>query len=129
MRRFLTTLLAGMLVLAIVAPAVAWEFDMKGEYEYRFKYFARMGNSDLFGSVAAQDSGAVPFIGLAGPNTWNNGAVINPPTNTGGLVGTLFSGVFTPPFNGVAITRGGFSKYGSDAHYSDNRLTLYPRSG
>jgi hypothetical protein len=123
MRRFWTTAIAGLLVLAIMAPAFAWEFDMKGEYEYRFKYFARMGNSDLFGYAPAQDAGAGTFIGFAGPNIWNNGAVVNPPSNSGGLAGTLFDG---NPTTGVAITRGGFSKWGSDAHYSDNRLTLYP---
>jgi hypothetical protein len=115
MRRLFTSLLAGLLVLAVVAPALAWEFDMKGEYVYRFKYFARMGNSDLFGFAPAQDAGAGTFIGFAGPNIWNTGAVVNPPSNNGALLG-----------GGVAITRGGFSRWGSDAHYSDNRLTLYP---
>jgi len=111
MRRILTTALAGLLVLAIVVPVFAWEFSLTGEYEYRFKYFARMGNSDLFGFAPAQDQGAGTFIGFAGPNIWSTGAVVNLPSNLS---------------TSVAITRGGFARWGSDAHYNDNRLTLYP---
>jgi len=104
-------MLVGLLVLAVAVPALAWEFSMTGQYEYRFKYFARMGNSDLFGLAPVQDQGLGTFVGFAGPNIWGTGAVVNPPSNTSGT---------------VAITRGGFSRWGSDAHYSDNRLTLYP---
>ena len=32
MRRILTTVLAGLLVLAVVAPVFAWEFSLTGEY-------------------------------------------------------------------------------------------------
>ncbi len=55
MRRILTTVLAGLLVLAGAVPVFAWEFSMTGEFIYRFKYFSRMGNSDLFGYAPAQD--------------------------------------------------------------------------
>ena len=113
MRRILTTVLAGLLVLAVVAPVFAWEFSMTGEYEYRFKYFARMGNSDLFGFAPAQDQGAGTFIGFAGPNIWSTGTVVNPPSNLS---------------TSVAITRGGFARWGSDAHYSDNRISSVSRT-
>jgi len=111
MKRFLTILFAGLLIAAVAAPALAWEFNMKGEYEYRLKYFARTGNSDLFGIATAQDAGLGTFIGFAGPNIWNRGAAGAAPVNTGA---------------GDVITRGGFSRWGSDAHYSDSRLTFYP---
>ncbi len=111
MRRILIPLLAGLLVLAVVAPVFAWEFSMAGEFVYRFKYFARMGNSDLFGFAPAQDQGAGTFIGFAGPNIWSTGAFVDPPSNLSAT---------------VAITRGGFARWGSDAHYNDDRLTLYP---
>jgi hypothetical protein len=111
MGRILTTVQAGLLVLAAAAPVFAWEFSMTGEFVYRFKYFARMGNSDLFGFAPAQDQGAGTFIGFAGPNIWSTGALPNPPSNLSVT---------------VAITRGGFARWGSDAHYNDDRLTLYP---
>ncbi|MGO9122756.1 MAG: hypothetical protein ACLQPD_34705 [Desulfomonilaceae bacterium] len=109
MRRILTTVSAGLLVLAVVAPVFAWEFSMTVQHDYRFKYFARMGNSDLFGLAPAQDEGAGTFIGFAGPNIWSTGAVVNPPSNLS---------------TSVAITRGGFARWGSDAHYSDNRVSF-----
>ena len=31
MKRFLTILMAGLLIVAVTAPAIAWEFNMKGE--------------------------------------------------------------------------------------------------
>src|SRR5271157_1578337 len=118
MKRFLTPTLVGLLVLAVVAPTFAWEFVMRGEYEYRFNYFTRTGNSDLFGFAPAQDSGAGTFIGFAGPNTWATGAVVN-------LAGDN-SNAITSTSAPVVITRGGFSRWQCDAHYSDNRFTLYP---
>ncbi len=110
MRRIWTTALTGLLALVVVTPAFSWEFSISGQHEYRFKYFARMGNSDLFGFAPAQDDGAGTFIGFAGPNIWSTGAVVSPPTNLS---------------TSVAITRGGFARWGSDAHYSDNRITFY----
>jgi hypothetical protein len=111
MKKYFMTALVGLLVLAVVAPALAWEFNMKGEYEYKFRYFARTGNSDLFGYAPVQDAGAGTFIGLAGPDIWGTGAVVHPSTIDS---------------SSEIITRGGFSRWGSDAHYVGNRLTLYP---
>lgn len=103
------------------SSALAWEFSVKGELEYRLIYFGRTGERDLFGLASAQYALAAPddFIGFAGPNIWGTGnsvsvAASNPlPTFLGGA--------------GVGITRGGFSRYGSDALINDIRLTLYPR--
>ncbi len=110
MRRTFIAVSTGLLVVAVVAPIFAWEFSMTVQHDYRFKYFARLGNSDLFGLVPAQDEGAGTFIGFAGPNIWSTGAVMNPPSNLS---------------TSVAITRGGFARWGSDAHYSDNRVSFY----
>ncbi|HTY24054.1 MAG TPA: hypothetical protein VMC85_13045 [Desulfomonilaceae bacterium] len=118
MKKFLVPMLVGLFVLAVVTPALTWEFAMRGEYEYRFKYFSRTGNSDLFGFAPAQDGGAGTFIGFAGPNIWATGAVVN--------VAGDNSNALTSTSAPVVITRGGFSRWGSDAHYSDNRFTLLP---
>ena len=66
--------MAVLLTAAVVAPALAWEFEMKGEYEYRLRYFARMGNTDLFGQFPLQDGGAGTYIGFAGPRIYARGA-------------------------------------------------------
>ena len=84
MKKGWVIVMAGLLVAAMALPAFAWEFEMKGEYEYRTRWWQRMGNADLFGLASAQDS-ASPYphaatsatdtgagwVGLAGPNMWN----------------------------------------------------------
>jgi hypothetical protein len=140
MKKFLTFLLAGLLIVAMTAPVLAWEFSMTGQYELRFKYFSRLGSNDLFGYAPAQEgfitpTGGVPgpaaatatppliattdFVGFSGPNIYNRGAV-----------GAAAKDSSNPAISGVAtqqiIERGGFSRFGSDAFYSDSRLTFYP---
>ena len=116
MKRLLTFLLAGLLIGAFALPAFAWEFNMKGEYEYRLRYLSRTGDTDLFGVAPLQDSGInallIPWVGFAGPNWYNRGAV---------------NAVMADQATGVArITRGGYSRYGCDALYNDQRVTLQP---
>lgn len=70
MKRFFTIMLGVLLIAAVTAPALAWEFAMTGEMEWRYRYFARQGSGDLFGSTSLssvtglQDQAA---LGLAGP--------------------------------------------------------------
>jgi len=105
-------LVAGLALLAMVAPALAWEFEMKGEYEYRFRYWARMGTTDLYGNADLQNAGG-PAMGFAGPDIYGSGAVRAVPAD--GAAGA-----------NMRVTRGGFSAYESDALCLDSRLTLYP---
>ena len=49
MKRFFTIMLGVLLIAAVTAPALAWEFAMTGEMEWRYRYFARQGSADLFG--------------------------------------------------------------------------------
>ncbi len=93
------------------APAVAFELNLKGEYEWRFRYWGRTGGDrDLFGIVPLQDYGG-PVVGLAGPNIYGKGY-----------------GSHTPFYNAsnMRIVRGGFSESGSEAHEDAHRFTLYP---
>jgi len=153
MKRLWMVLVAGLLVAAITAPALAWEFSMDGEYEYRFRWFSRTGNNDLFGNAAVQtgfwpiqlppfaDPGAGPgppppppavnvvnSVGFAGPNEYGRGAVIFAPgvLNLNGQPGseTIFGD--TAAAAGWRITRGGYSKWASDALISDSRWTMRP---
>jgi hypothetical protein len=90
-------MLAGLLIAAITAPALAWEFSMTGEAEFRYRYFARLGSGDLFGSASVAPGGLVDAsaLGLAGP-------VAN------------------------AVLVQGFSAKGADASIGDSRVWLYP---
>lgn len=134
MKDFLKILLAGLLIAAFGTPALAWEFSMKGEYEYRFRYFGRTGDTDLFGIASLQDTagGAVAaptFVGFAGPTLYNRGRIpaTNMPSSNNVMNGS--PGVvdaFTGAPAQLLITRGGFSRWGSDALYNDSRLTMYP---
>jgi hypothetical protein len=121
MKRFWTILLAGLVLVAITAPAFAWEFQMKGEYEYRLNWFSRTGGTDLFGVAAIENSpgGVLPGpagttasrVGLAGPTFYGTGLVGSANASNGAA---------------VRITRGGFSQYESDAFYNDSRMTFVP---
>jgi len=117
----LTVLTAVLLLAAVSAPVWAWEFEMKGEYENRFRYFGRTGDTDLFGTVPLQDNtaaggGAGTFIGFAGPTLYGTGnQAPRLADNSNQVLGGFLS-----------ITRGGFSRWGSDALYNDSKLTLRP---
>ena len=43
MRRIFTTVLAGLLMLAVVAPLFAWEFSMTGEFDIPLQVFRSHG--------------------------------------------------------------------------------------
>ncbi len=98
MKRFLTILLGVLLIAAVTAPALAWEFAMTGEMEWRYRYFSRQGNGDLFGSTslnAATSTIDQQALGLAGPVA-----------------------------NTVLVQ--GFSAKGADAQSNETRVWLYP---
>ncbi|MEJ2717766.1 MAG: hypothetical protein P8182_11590, partial [Deltaproteobacteria bacterium] len=141
------TAIAALLVL-LAAPALAWEFSMDGEYEYRFRWFSRTSDKDLFGNAAVQGGvGAIDFpgfpginvvnsVGFAGPNTYGRGAlfaagapanVVGTPANATGF-GDVATGALTqiPGNAGWTITRGGYSRWGSDALISESRWTMRP---
>lgn len=64
-------LVLALVTLVVFVPSVfAWEFSMTGEFEWRYRYFGRVGGSkDLYGDMNVQnfqDGGNL--IGFAGPN-------------------------------------------------------------
>jgi hypothetical protein len=118
MKRIFVFIVGGLLLLSFVSSACAWEFTMKGEFEYRYRYFSRTGPKDLYGNLAFQDTGASPnAIGFAGPAWYGPGAG-RPLADANALYAT--SGIDN------FITRGGFSRYSSDARITDMKMTLYP---
>ncbi len=99
MKKLWMILVAGLLVAAFTAPALAWEFALTGEAEWRYRYFARQGDADLFGTGMFNNGGGgvllQPALGLAGP--------VN---------------------NAVRVQ--GFSAKGADAATQDQRFWFYP---
>ena len=69
MKRCLRVALAALLLVAVTVPAIAWEFELKGQHEYRMRYWARTGSNDLFGLAPAQENSGVS-VGFSGPNLW-----------------------------------------------------------
>ena len=51
MARVAATVLAVLLVVGAVSACCAWELSMKGETEWRYRYWTRTGNKDIFGSM------------------------------------------------------------------------------
>lgn len=88
--------------LAAALPALAFEFKAKGDLEWRYIYWARAGNSDIFGQM-----GGPVDLGLNHLSTF-------PTTATTNRMGTNF---------GVVA---GQNRYGSDMNIVDYRMTLYP---
>jgi hypothetical protein len=137
MKRAVAIVVAVVLVAGFTAQALAWEFEMKGEYEHRYRYFGRTGGTDLFGNVALQENTGI-FVGFAGPNIYGTGniaaiAADSASSLSPGLSFNLPSSLFGLPIgvpwgggSAMRITRGGFSRWGSDASYNDARLTFRP---
>jgi hypothetical protein len=137
MKRYLVVAAVLLCVVAYGAPVLAWEFELQGEYEYRFRYFGRTGDTDLFGQASLQEATGI-FIGFAGPNIYGTGNLASVPgdaanTNNPALttiVPILPPGNYAPVSpalnSSMRITRGGFSRWGSIARYNDSRFTLRP---
>ncbi len=70
MKKLLTILMAGLLIAAMTAPALAWEFSMTGEDDFRFRYWSRSGDKDLFGIMATQGLPGDPLSYTYSPTTY-----------------------------------------------------------
>jgi hypothetical protein len=51
MIRFVLIGLAILVITSLTAPVFAWELSMKGETEWRYRYWTRTGNEDIFGTM------------------------------------------------------------------------------
>ena len=109
MKRFVLIGLAILVIASLTAPVFAWEFSMKGETEYRYRYWTRTGNNDIFGSM-----GGTVDLGINQLQTFPTTAQ----TTRGG--GQAFGATAT--FGVLA----GQNRFGSDMQLNDYRMTLYP---
>ncbi|MBI5568527.1 MAG: hypothetical protein HY914_01130 [Desulfomonile tiedjei] len=113
MKKVWVVVLAGLLIAAMALPAFAWEFEMKGEFEHRLRYFGRTGNNDLFGVGNLDTIPGAFFVATPGPQTAANG-FYGP-----GIYDTVLSGGRTGPGMGFA----GPSIYGRGAANPDTTVT------
>lgn len=100
LRLFVT---AALLSAMLVVPAFAWELKLTGESEWRYRYWARTGNNDLFGTMDSE------YVNLG-----INHLQVFPTAATTNRLG--------PGFGVLA----GTNRYGSEMKLNDTRTTIYP---
>ena len=69
MKRLLMFVVAGLLVVALTAPAPAWEFDMKGTMYWNYDYTTQAGAEGFFGPYDQTTPG---LGGLGATPNWNS---------------------------------------------------------
>ncbi len=102
----LVILLSLFAFLAAAGSAFAWEFSMKGESEWRYRYWSRTGDDDIFGTMDAN----FVNLGINHLSTFPTYATTNRGGSDGGLFGVL----------------AGENRFGADMSLTDYRTTLYP---
>ncbi|MGC9030171.1 MAG: hypothetical protein ACP5LD_10920 [Desulfomonilaceae bacterium] len=107
---FMTAVMT-VLAAAMLSQALAWEFSMKGDYEWRYRYWTRTGKQDIFGEM---DDTHV--------NLGINHLVVFPTRATTNRINTNGFGFSSP--GGVLA---GDNNYGADMTLTDNRMTIYPK--
>jgi len=109
MRRLVCVSLAIVLLALLAGSACAWEFKMKGEAEYRYRYWSRLGTNDIFGKM-----GDDVYLGINHLQTFPTTAT----TNRAGQQAFNSQATF-----GVLV---GEPRFGADMQKTDYRMTLYP---
>jgi hypothetical protein len=103
MRRFVFIGLAFLVVLSLSAPVFAWEFSMKGETEWRYRYWTRTGNQDIFGTMSDSVN-----LGINHLQTFPTTATTNRGSGTFGVLA-------------------GENRFGADMQLTDYRMTIFPK--
>jgi hypothetical protein len=102
MKKFGRTMFIVFLLMALATQAFAWEFKMKGDTEWRYRYWTRTGTDDIFGHM----DGRV-VLGINHLQTFPTSATTNHGTSTFGVIA-------------------GEDRFGADMQRTDYRTTLYP---
>ena len=110
MKRLWFIALAMLLIVTLGSVALAWEFNMKGEAEWRYRYWTRTGINDIFGPMG--DS--VLDLGI-------NHLATFPTTGTSNRGGT---GTFNQQATFGVLA--GENRFGPAMSLNDYRMTLYP---
>jgi hypothetical protein len=103
MRRFVFVGVTLALLAMVAAPVFAWEFALKGETEWRYRYWTRTGDQDIFGSMDSR----VINLGINHLKTFPTGAAN---TRGGGTIGVF----------------AGENCYGPEMSLTDMKSELFP---
>jgi hypothetical protein len=93
-----------LLVASMAAPVLAWDFFMKGETEWRYRYWTRLGNDDIFGRMSANNVN----LGINHLQTFPTASTTNRGSGTFGVLA-------------------GENRFGADMQRTDYRMTVFPR--
>lgn len=104
MKKAVGLTLVALLICSFAGAAFAWEFKMKGETEWRYRYWGRMGTEDIFGMMNADNVN----LGVNHLSTF--------PTGGTQAVGGSTFGVIA-----------GENNFGSDMSATEYRMTLHPK--
>lgn len=103
MRRFVCVSLALVLMAMLAGTAFAWEFGMKGETEWRYRYWTRLGTNDIFGFM---DNNV--YLGVNHLQTFPTTGTTNRGSGTFGVLA-------------------GENRFGCDMQKTDYRMTVFPK--
>jgi len=104
MKIFGRTLIVAMLLSILALPAFGWEISMKGDAEWRYRYWTRTGDVDIFGPM----DGRSAYLGINHLRTF-------PTAGTQNGIGAAFG------------VQAGENCYGKEMSFIDYRMTLYPK--
>jgi hypothetical protein len=103
MKRFTGVALSLLLILLMTSPVIAWEFKMAGETEWRYRYWTRTGNDDIFGAMDRTVN-----LGINHLQTFPTTSTTNRGTGTFGVIA-------------------GENRFGADMQRNDYRMTIFPK--
>jgi hypothetical protein len=93
-----------LLVSLLAIPAFGWDLSIKGDAEWRYRYWTRTGDVDIFGPM----DGSVVYLGINHLRTFPTTGTQNGPSSTFGVLA-------------------GENCYGKEISFVDYRMTLYPK--
>lgn len=105
MKAFGRIMIVTLLLSSLAIPAFAWDFHMKGETEWRYRYWTRTGNNDIFGAMDR-----LVDLGINHLQTFPTAATTNRGSGTFGVLA-------------------GENRFGADMQRVDYRTTLFPKIG
>ena len=103
MKRYGLIWLAILVITSLPAPGFAWEFSLKGETEWRYRYWTRTGNQDIFGTMSDSVN-----LGINHLQTFPTTATTNRGSGTFGVLA-------------------GENRFGPDMQLTDYRMTIFPK--
>ncbi len=104
MKRIGVICLIALVAICAAAPAFAWEFAMKGDWEWRYRYWTRIGSNDIFGYM----DGTNVNLGLNHIYNFPTAATTNRMAANYGILS-------------------GQNNYGPEMTLTDTRATIFPK--